>query len=124
MISFGSVSFAQKFECNELSEDNFKNMSMAFTVPSLFMYMVGYNDGKNKNRINYIDSDKKVLDKITELIKDGCSKNPDSNIYTLFINGMRDDYNNPNWGKDKKVDKTGPKLVVAYFVLKYRGVYS
>ena len=105
MILIGSPSFAASdLECYKLSEKNFKNFAMGFGLSLGILYMVGYNDGKNKNKINF---DKKHMDKMKELIIEGCSNNPDSDMLTLFRTGMRDDFN--NGGKGIKPDFKGYK---------------
>ena len=100
IIIIGSPSFASsEFDCSRLSEDNFKNFQAVIALSLGISYMVGYNDGKNKNKINF---DEKYMDKTKELIIEGCSKNPNSDLITLFREGLREDFNNPNWVGVKK----------------------
>jgi len=122
ILLFINPSFAASdFECSKLSEDNFKNFAMGFGLSLGILYMVGYNDGKNKNKINF---DEKHVDKMKELIIEGCSNNPDSDMLTLFRTGMRDDFNNPNWEKEKKVVKTGPKLTIESFLIRIESEFK
>ena len=65
-------------------------------------YPDAYDPEGNKFSLKLVNFDEKYMDKTKELIIEGCSKNPNSDLITLFREGLREDFNNPNWVGVKK----------------------
>ncbi len=78
-------------------------------------YMVGYNDAKNSNVINYEDD--RYNKKTFELIEHWCKQFPRSDLYTIIRKGLRDDFNNPNWSKNSTVVQNDKMDLITFLTL-------
>ena len=61
-----------------------------------FFYALGYNDARNKK----IDKEfNEIMNKLVEYIKEGCKKDPKSNIVTLFRKGIKSGFATSDFSK-------------------------
>ena len=84
----GSAIFAgNDFACS--TTDNKRVLGYRARTMYGFFYALGYNDARNKK----IDKEfNEIMKKLVEYIKEGCKKDPDSDIVTLFRKGIKSGY--------------------------------
>ena len=109
LILSSAIFAGNDFACSKMD----KKRVLGYSARTMygFFYALGYNDARNKK----IDKEfNEIMKKLVEYIKEGCKKDPDSDIVTLFRKGIKSGYAASDFTKRKlkqpKFDKILYKL--------------
>ena len=96
LILSSAIFAGNDFACSKMD----KKRVLGYSARTMygFFYALGYNDARNKK----IDKEfNEIMKKLVEYIKEGCKKDPDSNIVTLFRKGIKSGYAASDFTKRK-----------------------
>ena len=92
LILSSAIFAGNDFACSKM--DNKRGLGSGAMYGSF--YTLGYNDARNKK----IDKEfNEIMKKLVEYIKEGCKKDPNSNIVTLFRKGIKSGYATSDFSK-------------------------